>query len=313
MSIQVRSNDAMMAAPAAAAPVAEVDEKVSAPEAEATEQKDASESDPEEAEVKEDAEAEGSDEETEAKEEAKDKPKKKGGFQRRIDKLNARIAAREQELEYWRQQAISKKDADEPKPVKADSKPKDASGKPDPDNFDTHAEYVEALTDWKTEQKLIEREAKAQRKALETEQQKLIRAHTERVKSFAEKTEDFVDVLSEVDDIPVSAAVQELIVSSDNGPELMYELAKNREEYKRICSLSPLAAARELVKLETRVLGKTSEEKKTETKKITTAPRPLAPVGKSTAGAIAKSIDDPGISQAEYERLRREQIKRRQA
>ena len=137
-------------------------------------------------------------------------------------------------------------------------------------------------------------------------------AHRERVKSFADKTEDFMDVIEAVDDIPVSAALQEIIVSSENGPELMYELAKNREEYERIAKLSPLAVARELGKLEVKLAARASEQK-AEPKKLTKAPQPIEPVGSGGAGKVRKSITDPDISQAEYERLRREQLKRRQA
>src|SRR5206468_5111195 len=100
----------------------------------------------------------GREQETEDQTEAK--PKKKGGFQRRIDKLNAAKAAAQQEADYWKRLALEK-GAGEPKKDQVDSKaPATAQsneGKPNPDNFDTHAEYVEALTDWKTEQNFKKR------------------------------------------------------------------------------------------------------------------------------------------------------------
>jgi hypothetical protein len=287
----------------------------SAPEAKkAPEQKKSTESDTEETEGKAELDAETDSDEEEVKadsEQDKDKPKKRGGFQRRIDKLNARVSERERELEYWKQLALKEKQgAGESKTEKVETQSVATEGKPIPDQFETHQEYVEALTEWKTEQKLKEREQRLEKSKLEAEQEKVFKSHSERVKSFAEKTEDFAEVLSDVDDIPVSPTVQQIIITSENGPELMYELAKNREEYARICQLSPLAAAREMGRLESKLI-KSSEESKVETKKLTSAPKPLQPVGKSSSASISKSIDDPGLSFSEYVRIRREQQKRK--
>jgi hypothetical protein len=240
-----------------------------------------------------------------------DKPKKKGGFQKRIDKLNQRITSKEQELEYWKQQALKTSQPQNQAP-KVEMAPKADEGKPDPEKFETHAEYVEALTDWKTEQKFKERELKSEQNKIQSEQQNVIKSHQERLKSFSEKTKDFNDVLMEVDDIVVSPAVSQLLVTSENGPELMYELAKNRDEFEKLNKLPPLAAARELGRIESRISSK-STEKKVETKKITSAPKPIEPVGAGGKGSTPKSITDPNLSQAEYEALRREQIKRRRA
>lgn len=307
MTIQVFSNDA----PAAKAPAAAVEPPPSAPEAKASEQNESTESDTEETEAKDESEDTEGDEPEESKEAAKDKPKKKGGFQRRIDKLNARYAAAQQESDHWKALALKNKDAGETKGESVEKKPATAEGKPNPDSFETHVEYVEALTDWKTEQKFKEREQRAEKSKLESEQEKFLKSHTERVKSFAEKTEDFADVLSEVDDIPVSPTIQELIITSENGPELMYELAKNRDEYARICKLSPLAAARELGKIESKINAKASDEKQ-EPKKLTKAPKPIDPVGGAKA-AVTKSLDDPNLSQAEYEAIRRKQLAARKS
>lgn len=318
MSIQVRSNEPEVKAPEAKAtedkPSESLGALTSAPEAKPSEQNEPTESDTLDKEETE-SEPEDSDpketEPTDHKDEGEDKPKKKGGFQRRIDKLNARVSAREQEIEYWKQQAL--KSASEPRndsKVEA-NKPVASEGKPTPDKFDTHAEYVEALTDWKTDQKLKEHDQKLEKSKVESEQAKVINSYAERVKAFAAKTADFDEVLEEVNDIPLSMAVREIILTSENGPELAYELAKNREEYARMCKLSPLAAAREIGRLESKLAIKSSDDKSPELKKITKAPKPLEPVNAGGKGSATKSIFDPNISQADYERLRMEQIKKR--
>lgn len=290
-------------------------ESKSAPIEKSVEQKDTTDSDSEETEESEEQES-SENSETDSE---KDKPKKKGGFQRRIDKLNSKVSEsvrraeeKEKEVEYWKKEALKTKDPEQSKAGKVETKV-EPTGKPNPDDFDTHAEWAEALTDWKIEQRDKIKEAETQKSALKSEQDKVLSSHRDRVIAFKEKAKDWDEVMSDVSDVMVSPAVQEVFTTSDLGPELMYELAKNVKELDRICKLSPLAAARELGKLERKIelkLTPQDSEKKPEPPKITKAPKPIEPVG-SSKGPVAKSIDDPNISFSEYERIRREQKKRR--
>lgn len=268
------------------------------------------ESDPEESESNEEgdeSEKLASDEEADSKDSDGKKAGKKGGFQRRIDKLNARVSERERELEYWKAQA-SKGAGDEK--VKETKTATPAEGKPNPDDFDTHADYIEALTDWKTEAKFSARELKAEQAKIQDAQNAVMQKHSDRVKAFSESHRDFSELLENVDEIAVSPAVQELIISSDHGPALMYELAKNPAEFERINSLTPLQAAKELGRLETKLSSKDSSGNRVEAKRTTSAPKPMSPLG-TGKGAVAKSISDPNLSFSDYERMRHEQMKRR--
>jgi hypothetical protein len=280
------------------------------------EQKKSSKSDSEETEAKEDqageTDAEDSDEELDAKDSDQDKPKKKGGFQRRIDKLNARYTAAQQEVEYWKQQALKGAGSDQKPETKVET-PKEAKsdGEPNPDAFDSHAEYVEALTDWKIEQKEKAAKEQARKSELETEQQKLMQSHHNRVKAFAEKTPDFRDVVNEAlaDGADLSPTIESLIVGSDNGPEILYALVKDREELDRLNKLGPIAAARELGRFESKLTAKSQQATEEKPKKLTTeAPKPIAPVG-GTKTTVTKNPEE--MSYQEYERHRREQLKRK--
>jgi len=294
------------------------EETKSAPEAKASEQKQASESETGETEEGKEAPAESDepdskskeksedeeDEEAESKEAATDKPKKKGGFQRRIDKLNAAKADAQREADYWKREAL-KKNATEPAKSEVESKvEKTADGEPKADDFENHSDYVRALAEWIADTKIRERDAKEAKAKLENEHQQKLNTHYAREKAFADKTPDYLEALEEVDNFSsASPALSQLVVDSENGPELMYALAKNREEFERINSLPPLAAARELGKFEAKLNAKPSEETKPE-KKITKAPAPIAPVG-SKGGTVEKSIyDAENLSQREYEELR---------
>jgi hypothetical protein len=266
-----------------------------------TEQKAAANSEAAETEEEEGDELEASEDASE--ESKKDKPKK-GGFQRRIDKLNGKLAEERRAREALEARLAGyQPKQDEPKVVETAKQ----EGKPSPEAFETHAEYVEALTDWKIEQRESKAKQEAEKSRLMSEQEKVFSSHQERVKSFAEKHDDFQEALESVDDIKPSSALVELLVTSENGPELMYELSKNREEYERIAKLSPLAAARAMGQLEAR-LSKPSEEPKKEIKKLTSAPKPIEPVGRGTA-TLSKSLNDPTISFAEYEALRNKQLR----
>ena len=118
------------------------------------------------------------------------------------------------------------------------------------------------------------------------------------------------DVLSEVEHIPVSLAVNNVILDSEHGPEIAYELAKNPKEYERINKLPPLAAARELGKIEARISQASSEKKKPETNKITQAPKPMNPLKGGKRAPVKSLYDADRMSQAEYEALRRAKPKK---
>jgi len=302
-NIIVRSND----------PV--VDEKPSsgvAPKAEPVQEIEqeqnieSTESDTVESEQEDDADLSADSEESEADESDKTRAKKKGGFKRRIDKLNARVSEREKELDYWKSQALKNQERNAPEETKQVTQ--STSGKPSPDDFDSHADYVESLTDWKVTQFYETQKANEQKSNMHTEQQKAFKSHVDRVNSFAEKNPDFHELIDDVNDVPMSATIQDIIISSDNGPALMYELAKNKDAFTAICKMSPLAAARAIGALDARLSSSSSEQSLT--KKITSAPKPLSSVA-SGKSVVSKSIDDPNLSQREYERLRGEQMRNR--
>ena len=63
--------------------------------------------------------SESEENESEENEKHIEKPKKQGGFQRRINKLNAKLSAKEQEADYWRQEAEKAKGQSVPNQKKA--------------------------------------------------------------------------------------------------------------------------------------------------------------------------------------------------
>ncbi len=311
MSIEVVSTtDAVE--PAKAGTAAQSKETKSAPVAdEAAEQNEALESDTEETEAKEDESDESDELEAKADDEAedseKDKAKKKSGSQRRKE----RAERAEAERDYWKDMAL--KGAGESKPAKVEAPAQsEPEGEPNPDDYPTSRAYVKAVTRWEIKQDKEAQEREQNQAKLVSDQQKCVDAHSERLTSFKEKVADWDDVCSEVHGVKTSAAFDEFILTSDQGPALMYELAKDRAELERICSLAPFAAARELGRLEYKISSQASDDEKPEPQKLTKAPAPITPVG-SKGGRVQKSLNDPNLSQREYEAIRREQIKARNA
>ncbi len=146
-------------------------------------------------------------------------------------------------------------------------------------------------------------EVKKQNKAKQVSAQKRESEWQERVRNFSSSIDDFEEVMEEAEDVEVSPALQEAIFDSSVGPQVLYELAKNPEEANRISKLSPIAAIREIGRIEGKLQASLKETPKKST--TTKAPRPLSNVRGS--GKVSKDLNDPNLSQAQYEALRRKQ------
>ena len=224
-----------------------------------------------------------SDSETENEEEQEDgQPRKgKGGFQRRIDRLTRDKAELQARLERLEQMAGGKPAA----PAHAEPAP---AAKPALENFDTYEEYTEALVEWKANERLAAHVAEQRKAAQEREQaeREKTRATTfqERAKAAAAKYADFEKVAFS-DDVPASETMRDIILDSENGPEIAYFLGKNPAEAERIAQLSPLAAARELGRIEAKLA--TADVPKPQPR-VTRAPEPIRPV---TPAARTRSFD----------------------
>lgn len=240
---------------------------------------------------------EGADEISESDEK---KPKKKGGFRKRIDKLTKNLAARDQEIERLKLMVMSRQQPGAQEQGVGNEAPKEADSRPKADDFDSHEEFVDALTDWKLEQREKKNSEESVKAKAQSEMQTAQAKLRDGIESFRRMHPDFDEVIADVEDVRASIAMQELILASENGAELMYELAKNRDEFERINSLSPLVAARELGKIEAKLNKHSGQqvEKKTTTK----APQPIKPIGSGSSGAVNKSPDE--MSYAEYKKWR---------
>lgn len=306
MTIQVRSNEptpvvATKPVGEAASTVVEKPAETTAPGAAAPGQEAATTSEP--------VETEGEETETTViKDGVTTVTKKKGGFQRRIDKLTQARALAQQEVEYWKQQALkgagaTKTDA----PV--ETKPATTEGEPDPAKFETHALYVKALARFEAKQLQAEFMREQNKVKLESEQAKTFTSYQERAKEFTKTHADFDEVLESITGIVSNPTVHHIITSSEDGPALIYELAKNPTEFARICALGPVAAAREMGKFESK-FQKPAAASTAEATKTTNAPNPISPVSSSGKTAVPRTLAS-AKTQAEFEAIWKEERKQK--
>lgn len=232
------------------------------------------------------------------------KSKKKGGFQKKIDKLTARAKTAEQRALAAEAALLAKQSNNQAD--KEQSKTETTQiGKPNPDNFNTYAEYTEALTDWIIEQREAKAKANDQEKQAKTEAQKRAETFQSKINEFKKEHTDFEDVIDDCE-VDLSKDLQSMILESDLAPQLMYDLASKPEEIERLNGLKGTQLAKALGVLEDR-LSKNSESKKAK-QTTTKAPAPISPVGAKGGTAHAKSLSDPNLSFTEYERIRKQQL-----
>ena len=232
--------------------------------------------------------------------EAPETPAENVEVQKRIRELTAARKRAEEEREYWRQEALKQAKAETPAPV---APPVD-TGKPKAENFEDNAAFVEALTDWKIEQRDKAAASKTQESELRQKQQAQVQTFQQKQQEFKAVTPDFDDVIATAD-FPVSIALLEEVKQHDNGPAFQYWLAKNPAEADRLSKMPAIQLAREVGRLETRF----SSTPAAKPAPVTRTAAPITPVTTNrTSSASSASLDVDDF--AEFERRRNAQLKR---
>lgn len=197
-------------------------------------------------------------------EEPGEEPKKKTGSQR------ARERAQRLEAE---NEALRRLLTQQQPPKEVPPAPK--TDEPRAEDFDSHEAWVKASIRYEAKKLLEEEKTQAQ---IQSRQQ----SWNQKADQARSKYEDFDEVLQ---DAPApSQSVAEVLAESPIGADVAYHLATHPELYRRLNSLGPVAAARELG-----ILEATLAPKERATKTTTKAPKPVAPV--STPSAVKVVAD----------------------
>lgn len=141
--------------------------------------------------------------------------------------------------------------------------------------------YFEDLTDFKSKKAVDSYRAETQQRShQQTIQDGFAAQCAEAKKEFA----DFESVAFSEETL-MSDAMRDAIVTSDFGARIAYELGKNPDEAERIANLNPVAAIREIGKIESRISSTkpAAEDDKEDPPAASSAPRPPTPVRRATA------------------------------
>lgn len=215
-------------------------------------------------------EAEG-EEEKPATAEAKpaEKHKRTGGFQRRIERQDRQIAQLTEALSRFGGQPTQPAAPTAPKTPEAEAL----------------AQFERMMDERKVQ---WDAQARAQAK---------VAAYQKRTLEVRAAHDDWDDVMVIADEVKTNTALGQAILTSDKGPEIMYQLAKNPAELARIGALPPLEQAREVGRLEAKASGSVTSKPKPAAR----PPAPPSKVGGSTTST--RSLESLPIS--EYKRLMR--------
>jgi hypothetical protein len=252
----------------------------------------------------EETEEEGDGEEKEGEEEPA-KPKRTGGFQRKIERLvreNEYLTRRFHELAYQQQRPP------QPPQQPQQQQPAVADGRPRQDQFDSYDEYLDKLTDWKLEARLQQEHTAQQQRQQAAQQQERFNGWQQRVGQFRNEVPDFDDVFESVDHINLTPVLQQAIMADALGPKLAYELARRPEDFARIASLDPVGALTALGEFKARLEpAKTAAPQQNGVKPVSRAPNPIRPVGQGAGATSTVSPDQMPLG--DYIRWRERSLK----
>lgn len=222
------------------------------------------------------------------------KEEKANPVDKRIGELTRKRREAEREAQYWREQAQQK--TVEPEKPKEEPLKTLADFDYDENAYQQHL-FSLAQTKAVEEAKRVLKEEQSQ----QTAQQKL-KTFRARESEFAKNVEDYADVVFDKD-LTITQPMADVAMEMENGPEVLYYLGKNPDMAYEIANMSPLAAARELGRIEAKIQSKPKGET------VSKAPEPtpkLAAVAPSTSKPLTE-ID----SQQEWNEYRRKQIAKR--
>lgn len=132
----------------------------------------------------------------------------------------------------------------------------------------------------------------------------------ERLDAFRKEAPDFDQVWT--DNTPISEAMGEVLMESDESAALAYYLGKNPTIAQKIYQMSPAQAGRELGKIEDRLIAE--RKKVEEAKKTVSDAPPPAPKIDGSEPAISVSAADPAsdkMSDAEWMKRREREVRKK--
>lgn len=217
-----------------------------------------------------------------------DKGRFRNPVQPRIDELTRKAGEAAREAAYWKGRAEAREAKEAADAAAA------APKKPVVGDFEDYGEFVEALTDWKADEKIkANNEANKQESAKERAARESRERWTERSAAARTVHPDFDEVLTAASDVRLADHVTEALDESEHSGRLLYQIAKDPSIADRLNAMTPRQAALELGRLEAKLEPVSAEpdpevvpvEKPAPApvRKTTSAPPPVKPIAKGAA------------------------------
>lgn len=147
------------------------------------------------------------------------------------------------------------------------------------DQFESPDAYAEALA-YKKAHELV------QRQEMQRQQAEILSAYAEREEVATERYADFKQV-AYGDHVRITQVMADTIRASEAGPDVAYYLGSNPSEAAKIADLPPFLQAKEIGRLEAKLLSNPP------VKKTTAAPAPIAPVTSRSSSSPSYDTTDP--------------------
>lgn len=215
----------------------------------------------------------------------KPKPKRMGGFQKRIHGLTERLQRQQQEIEALRAAQSAPPTLDEPKR----------------DDFDDYEEFLEARAAFVAEKRFAtleqQRQQSEQRRLEQQQAQTREMGWQDGVQAARDKYDDFDDVA--FGEVHITEPMADAMKDSELGAEIAYWLGKNPSDAAKIARKSPLAQLREIGRIEERLTTRPPK------------PPPPTPVrrGRTSAATSSTQLSDD-LPMDQWQKLRNKQVGR---
>lgn len=232
------------------------------------------------------------------KPEGESKPKAKTAQERVLQVIDQRNKA-EAEAEAAKREAADLRARIEALEA-AKSAPIEQSDKPQRSKFAAEDDYIEAMADWRADQRIAERERQKVEAQAKAEAEAIDSAFATRVKKAQAEITDFDEVVGAAN-VNIPDFLVMAIKESESGPLLTYYLAKNQDEARRIAAMRPVQAIKAMDKIERELMADEPESvPEVSTPKTKRAPEPITPVRGTTT-----PNPGPAKSFAEYRERRK--------
>ncbi len=177
---------------------------------------------------------------------------------------------------------------------------------PNPQNYTSEAEYQADLAAYKVRRQDIEDESERISQDYSQAEKDDGTAYSDAIRDFqvegTAKYKDFADVAqrpTEQGGPAFTTAMMEALFESDIGIDVAYELAKTPQETYKIAKMSPVAQARAIFEMESKVKAKQVPPQ-------SKAPAPVKPVRGGSSASQSKPVSE--MSMAEYAAHRQKQM-----